>query len=224
MGLRRLLFTSVAAAMLLVMTLGSASAIVFATFSQTSTGYPFTYNAATGTFTESATVDFSFLALAPGSPYSTSGVTFTVTGMAMGPVNPGPPLQQPWQVTSFSFTKGGVNLLSGDMTGIASVQPAQNTGGYAGSMVGVFPDVINYSSDLIPAFVPPLSYAWSVESPTSNPWGFIDAGTGNFVSFTAAVNGSFSANASVVPEPGAVAMLLGVGISGSLFAFRRRRA
>ena len=46
----------------------------------------------------------------------------------------------------------------------------------------------------------------------------------NALPFTAAGTGTFSAVVpSGVPEPGAVAMLAGLGVTGSLFAFRRLR-
>jgi len=133
---------------------------------------------------------------------------------------------------------GGANLLTGTsgMSGFNGGTLSGATGGnsatFAGSDVSTgapaFFNTVTYSSDFINfSGVTGKAYAYSFSA--VNPMYFLDGTFPNFFirSFTASGTGTFSSNAggpAPVPEPGTLAMFVGMGISGGLLTLRRRRA
>ena len=149
-------------------------------------------------------------------PFSTASWTFKVMGnQTFG---------------AFTFLDGQ-NLLTGtsvpsvpgNTTGSLSGTPGGNSATFGGSdapPVGPLTNTVTFTSDFINyTGASSKAYGFSFSSVFMN----YSAGPGGTVApFTAAGTGTFSA-ISGVPEPGAVAMLAGLGVTGSLFAFRRLR-
>jgi len=252
MSFRNALTLGLAAGILATVSLLPASAGTFAQFSQQSGGNAFTLTGPVSPgqvlSTTATPVFFNFLA-APGNPTFTSPVplsmdisaVLTLSATSSTPVLPGPTPQESFNNVSFSFTTttnqtvggffipAGTNLLTGSSVAIGapisatlSGVNASNSATFSGGDVGVPPaltNVVTFSSAYINfAGATNKAYAYSFSSVFMN----FSAGPTGIIPFTAAGTGTFSAN-SGVPEPGAVAMLAGLGVTGSLFAFRRLR-
>jgi hypothetical protein len=171
----------------------------------------------------------------------------TLTATSNGPAVPGTFDSESFGNATFTFTTvanqtvngnfipAGSLLLKGVVTpsgifpvaGTLSGLDQGNSATFAGSDVNNLPinqNTVMFSSDYID-FTGSMSnaYAFSFSSV------FMDFRTDggfpftNIKPFTAAGTGTFSSTAGQVPEPGAVAMLAGLGVTGSLFAFRRLR-
>ncbi len=130
---------------------------------------------------------------------------------------------QPGVLSSFSIIGNdaldipyfGMNMLSGGSSAITMVGTAAS-GGMNSSQP---PDAIAFTSDFIGSFGSIRSFSFSLTdvSPV-----FALTGANNIRKFDSSISGVFAAEA--VPEPGTMAMLVGMGVAGSLVAIRRRRA
>jgi hypothetical protein len=118
----------------------------------------------------------------------------------------------------------GFNSLSGTLGGSSATFSGSDVNiNQAGNPTAPIAQRVNYSSayiDFTTAFNKAFAYSFSSVQPIYSvsgppPGGFINP-------FTASGSGTFSA-VQAVPEPSAVAMLAGLGVTGSLFAFRRLR-
>jgi hypothetical protein len=154
----------------------------------------------------------------PSQQFGTTGFTFTsAANQGVGGV----------------FIPAGTNLLTGTVTPsglplVAGTLSGPNGGSsatYSGSDVNPPPGFANdvtFSSaylDFTGSFNDAYAYSFSSVSPSYTlggafPFQFINP-------FTAAGTGTFSSD--VVPEPGLMALMAGMGVFGSLLAFRRVR-
>jgi len=156
-----------------------------------------------------APVTFSFIAVGqPGVAAGSNLLTGTTTFFS-----PPPP---PPAVNGFNALAGTLGASSATFSG------SDVNINMAGNPTAPIAQRVNYSSayiDFTSAFNKAFAYSFSSVQPIYSvsgppPGGFINP-------FTASGTGTFSAVA--VPEPGAVAMLAGLGVTGSLFACRRLR-
>jgi hypothetical protein len=250
MSFRNALTLSLAAGILATVSIIPACAGTFAQFNQQTGNNAFALTGAVSPgqvlSTTSTPVFFNFLSAA-GNPLFTAPVplgmdisaVLTLTATSSTPVIPGPTPQESFNNVSFSFTTtanqtvngffipAGTNLLTGSSFAapvpisatLAGVSGA-NSATFSGGDTGVPPALTNtvtFSSAYINfTGATNKAYAYSFSSVFMN---FSASPTG-LNPFTAAGTGTFSAN-NGVPEPGAVAMLAGLGVTGSLFAFRR---
>ncbi len=222
--------------------------VPLASFSQTTpNATPFSYNSNGNTFAPNATFNsstmVSFTYLGDGRAGQTfSNVAMSITNSAVtGAPSPGIASVQPVDFTiTFTTTQVqngvgvGQTLLKMDATGIFQ-------GGFLGGVLGTtsigiqgadqggFTPSITYSSTVIgglntnPPGYPPASardYSLSLTSLT-NPLA-PDTDGMDFQNFNASISGVFGFSPNV-PEPGTVAMLIGLGCSSSLLAVRRLR-
>jgi len=100
-----------------------------------------------------------------------------------------------------------------------------NKGGSNGSLEAtddVPIDNVTFASDFVDLGGPKyVAQAYSITTTSQDPKFALDS-NGWLKTSTGAYNGNFSI--AEVPEPGTLAMLIGFGVSGSLFVIRRRRA
>jgi len=151
---------------------------------------------------------------------------------------PGGNPTQPFRSGSFEIrsqtnqTINGVNFTAGQLllSGVNSlVNPPvaavlTGSGGSATFRAPLqgFPNAIVYSSPFID-FTNATGNAYAFSLTLTNPPGITTSGSGLTLAinpFSAAATGTFTSNA--VPEPGSFALLAGLGVCGSLFAFRNR--
>jgi hypothetical protein len=238
--------TSLAAA---VLSSAWAATSPLASFSQTTSGAtPFFYNSngnvgsPNATFDSSTSVNFTYLGT-PRAGQTFNNVTMSITNSAVNsaPLVAGITAQQPVVFTiTFTTTQVqngvgiGQTLLSMDATGALQ-------GGFLGGVIGTTSigvqgsdqgpptPTVTYSSTVVsglnnnPPGYPPDSardYSLSLTSLT-NPLN-LDTDTEDFQDFHASISGVFGFTPNV-PEPGTVAMLIGLGCSSSLLAVRRLR-
>ena len=201
---------------------GRASAITLPLFSfaqKDSSVKAFRYDNATGDFFVKAAVNLmTFNGLGGGLP--SGEYTLTLHGTTTLAPNI-------WAVDTFVFKDGATTVLDIDTTGdLLFFQLSGSTGGFgasdAGGAIG-----ITYSSDATsqnlngnpPGYPGNVARDWSI-SLSGVTTGFALGTNGRYETFDAVIsgNGNYS-----VPEPGSMAMLVGVGVMGSVVAFRRRR-
>lgn len=219
MKIRSILATGAAAASLLLATLSGASAVTIASFTDT-TADTFAYTNATGTFLHPAgTADFNFKA-ASGCPTATIKTLFSVDGAASGAIIG---THQSIDVTSphsFKFVHAvtGMTVFEGEFTGDMNLDTPRLGHITADEGAG---DTVSFTigpgASCSTLLFPDKALNWTVTSATA----FGAPSGGNFHSFKATISGEFIA--TVVPEPGPVALLIGLGVSGSLFCFKLRR-
>jgi hypothetical protein len=239
--------TSLAAA---VLSPAWAATAPLASFSQTTSGAtPFFYNSNGNIFIPNATFDsttsvtFTYLGTArAGQTFNNVTMDITKSGVSGAPAG-APNSIQPVNFTiTFTTTavQNGVGigqtLLSMDATGALQ-------GGFLGGVIGTTSigvqgsdqgpptPTVTYSSTVVsglnnnPPGYPPDSardYSLSLTSLT-NPLN-LDTDTEDFQNFNASISGVFGFTpAAAIPEPGTVAMLIGLGCSSSLLAVRRLR-
>lgn len=191
---------------------------------------------------------FTFGALAPNSLINQqvlANLTFTAaTSGTAAPTQGGQGSSQPFNTVTFQFTSAsnqtingqavaaGANLLtgtSGFSTGPGGTLAGTNNGTsatFSGSDVTagspLFFNTVTFTSQFI-TFTPgqnAFAYSFSGVNPSFTTGGTFPAQFIN--SFTASSTGTFSTSA--VPEPGSVALLVGMGVTGASFLARRRRA
>jgi hypothetical protein len=232
----KLLITLSATAVLALGTLPRASAVTvtLATFAQTAAGNEFSYstgaaNTADATFTASGPV--AFFGLACGLP-TDAAAKVTLSGVRTGDAIDlgGGFLSQPISITDLKFTNAAgtftyleVSLSTGFYQGASGGQVSSMGGSTAAG------DIVNFSSD-VPGFAACLvgdkAYSLSFVNVLPKPPGFIlnpaDLVNVDYGTHTAAWSGLFNAEV-VIPEPGALAMFVGLGVTGSLFGFKLRR-
>jgi hypothetical protein len=186
-----------------------------------------------GTLTISLTRDISNAA---GTNISDATLSMTTTMVANSAVSGGGFTAAQFNPGSFTITKSGQTLLSGDfgILGLASFAPGTfslqavvsnyaSTGVGAGNFVNVFKAVHN-CIDLLPGN---LSFSASAINPALSVYA---TGMGNGLeSFTSQLSGNFDADCvpnTAVPEPSEwAAMGLGVlGVGGLMVRARRRTA
>lgn len=237
MKVSRLILTLTAAVALAGFSSPKALALSpLAGFVQQGSTLEFTYdsgalNTADATFDSSATVDFSDLS---GLFGGNQPLTMTLSGTRLAgaggdAADLGPLSVQNVVITSISFKDGATNVLTMTAdTGLLLITgPTGNgpTGGISGDNTSG--GTVTYSSDLVSSAIlngGTNSYSWSLDSitpPVTEDGGVINI---DFTSFSSTISGLFSYTPTNVPEPGAVAMLIGMGVSGSLFVIRRRRS
>lgn len=203
--------------------------------------------------TFSATTSALLVPQSPALGFGPVVTTLTITGIAhdptIWPVNgytgvPGELLDENVAITSLSFKVGATNYLSMTALGAAPGLPGGsltgNLGADSASIVGsdslATPNRIVYSSDFATmdlnanppdyATNPARGYSIALVAiqslPTNTGLDVEDAAALDYKHFVATLAGDFSFTPTV-PEPGALAMFMGLGISGSLFVLRRRR-
>jgi hypothetical protein len=242
-------FATVSALAAAVLSPAWAATAPLASFSQTTVGAtPFAYNdnGAVGvpnaTFGDTTNVNFTFLGTGRAGQ-TFNNVTETITNGVVTGAPSGPFPQQPVTFTiTFTTTQAqhgvgiGQTLLQMDATGLFQ---GGFLGGAGGSTsIGIQGSdqgapggpLINYSSTVVsglnnnPPGYPPASardYSLSLTSLT-NPLTVDPVDLADFESFNASISGVFGFTPNV-PEPGTVAMLIGLGCSSSLLAVRRLR-
>jgi hypothetical protein len=147
--------------------------------------------------------------------------------------------QQNFDTMSLSITAGGKNLLTvtdtvlvgGFNAGILSGNQGGNSAGVSGADVPgstATESKVTFTSDyLLFNGVTNKTYSLAFSNLFSGKNGLTFESNGPFTGwldqFTANLAGTFSGQPTSVPEPGAVSMLMGCGISGSLLLRRRRR-
>lgn len=196
-----------------------AAAVQFATFQQT-TGTPFHFDTALGTFAGVGQAKFNFT-LASGLSTVDRDATITLNAQAVGNVmSVGGILVQPIDganVLSIIENSTNKNLLTmvfnGSITGFAGSSNATLSGDTA---IG---NIIAYSSDYLEILNGnPASYL--IGLPTVTPT--LSAGSNYLSSFNSNASGSFSANINAVPAPTSMAMF-GTGIVATLALAKRRK-
>ncbi len=180
------------------------------------------------TFSVSTVVNFNYVA--QGDVTIPDTLTHSADLVIIGSLDPGTAVSvlgtkiQSGSVAAFTITGNdagdipyfGMNLLSGSSSAIVMAGSAAS-GGITTTQP---PDSVAFASDFISAggFGFERSWSWSLTD-VSPVFGI--SGAGNIKPFTASISGVFAA--SPVPEPGTVAMLVGMGVAGSLVALRRKR-
>jgi hypothetical protein len=203
-------------------------------FSQANPGAKdFSYNDAAGTFMATGSVSFNGL----GGGLPTGTYMLDLTGHAVGPAigGGGPGTFQPVAIDSFTFTQSTTgDVLTINTTGTppvllaltattASISATDN--GNAGNQLISFLSTLNGGQNLNgnpPGYPGANARDWVIGLSGVDTGFSVDAGTGNFNSFSAVIsgNGDFT---PTVPEPGTVSMVIGIGLSGGLLARRRMR-
>jgi hypothetical protein len=174
------------------------------------------------TFSASTTVDFADLSGLFGGDMA--GITMTLTGSRLGDaVDLGGILAQPISITSIEFMDGGTLVLKMVATGVYSGLDGSTSTSIAGTTV--IGDTVVYSSDIVSSAVlngGDNDYSWGLTS--LSPVFALDASTVavDLADHEASIAGVFGFT-PVVPEPGTLAMVVGMGVSGSLFSLRLRR-
>lgn len=204
-----------------------ADAATFASFSFVGPT-KFSLNGA-GVFSVSTVVNFNYVANVDVAVPDT--LVHSADLVILGSLTPGTGVSvlgtklQPGSVASFSITGNdagdlpyfGFNLLSGSSSGIIMAGSAAS----GGINTTQPPDSVAFTSDFIlpSGFGNERSWSWSLTdvSPV-----FALTGALNIRAFDSSISGVFAA--SPVPEPGTMAMLVGMGVAGSLVALRRKRA
>ena len=246
MKLRNVIASIAVAGTLATMSLIPANAITFqfASFAFDGPAQPSYSNTTGGITAVSVPIIFSYtqsgLSFVPVPGLGGINATLTLTSTPGGNVAPGGfgSLGQVQNISSFSITSNNSflvnglaknNLLSGSATNLVlSGSAGGSTAGLNGSQTSVSnPAVISYLSDFLLFPVPPVDadITFAFNGLQSSPGGLTQGGN-NFNSFVASIQGGFGYNPSprnVVPEPGAVAMFAGMGVSASLFALKLRK-
>ena len=207
-----------------------AAPVEFATFNLVTANQPFSFtnNVLIGAFAATnVAVLFDFTAQS-GLSTTDHAATLNITGSTFIPASGGSTLDQPVgdiQVSTLSILENstGKNLLtvrfSGDITGAHGGTTASLAGADTAGKTVVF------SSDF-GTFTPPGN-SYNLGLTTVNPQ--LSIGPGGYLnSFVSNINGSFSANftpaAPAVPEPGSIALLTGLSLTGATFLRRRKVA
>jgi len=252
MNTRSMILKFAAVSALAAAVLSPASATLpLASFSQTSpNATPFFYNSngnifiPNATFDSSTAVNFTFLGTGrAGQTFNNATMNITKSGVTGAPAGSPNAIQPVVFTISFTTTAAqngvgiGQTLLSMDATGSFVNGPGGFLGGIIGSTsVGVQGSdqgpptpMVTYSSTVVtglnnnPPGYPGTSardYSLSLTSLT-NPLN-LDTDAQDFQNFNASISGVFGFTTNV-PEPGTVAMLIGLGCSSSLLAVRRLR-
>lgn len=185
----------------------------------------FSYTNSTGSFSAVGTI--SFTGDDGGLPSGMYQLAFI--GHATGAVIAG--ITQPVVITQFTATKTTTgDVLTVATAGTLFLTKTSSSTAAIGASDDIFGNPITYTSSLNggqplntnpPGY--PLVTARDYQIGLSGvATGFSVGGNGNYNSFVAQITGSGNFTSSV-PEPGALATLMGIGVSGSLFTFRLRR-
>jgi hypothetical protein len=193
------------------------------------------------------TFNFAAAATTFGLPVADVGlyqnVNLVFSAQTNGPGTGFGTVLQPMTNITFSFVTTiaehgvgvGTVLLSGTGTAILGSQGIQLTGASGGNTASllaqdnaVLLSNVSFNSG-IPTLNAGLSSAFEEQIALSftsvNPGLIIPGFIGTPSPFTASGNGTFAATANAVPEPGAMAGLLAIAVSGTVFAgVRRKRA
>lgn len=248
MRLRTLLAMGAVAGVMSGMSMKSAEAATFASFSFAG---PSQFQLLPGgLFTVTTNVSFRFVGSGISGPVALPAVVdtdynavFQMTGTLVGGAGEisllSGTINQLVNPTTFSFTGSsapvlGMNLLSGSMTkGLMSGSNGGTTGGLNYSTNGVLGAPISFASDFI-TFQPGTRGAtFGLSNLNQNSGGMsflLNLGTltpndGDINPFDSSIAGSFDAEPlpTNVPEPGTMAMLAGFGVVSSLAVIRRRK-
>ena len=225
---------------------GHASALTFASFGFTG-GTRFHLSGNTFTATETGSFTLTSGVVSPPGGYGPFAATMTLTGQLEPGTGSGLTFNATPNTTSvsqtikslnFTITSAGKNLLTGSLL---TADGGQLSGASTGSLgaSGTNADIA-YTSDIL-NFAPgtrDMSFTLnnlspnplSVKGPTST-FPTFKLTQGDVNDFFADLSANFSAdpvptgvtNNGTVPEPGALALLCGVGVSGAAFTLRRRR-
>jgi hypothetical protein len=214
---------------------------------------PFSYssNGNTGstnaTFVTSTTVNFTFLDTVGIVPASTTftGVTFSISGVATSSPSPFAPTSSQLVDLVLSFVtpvaQNGVGAGTLLLSMTATAGPVSG-GFYGNAPPGSTSISIIGADNSTGAFITYGTAVPGAGNLNGNPFGYpfvnardysisltsltaglaIDGDLADYVSHSASISGVFGYQ-QAVPEPGAVAMLIGVGVGGSLFGLRLRR-
>lgn len=224
MRLSNLVVGGLVTAGLLLTSLKPAPAVIIGSFNNgTGAPAPFIYKsngAGAATFSRNDDARWSFNSATGLDGLGVINATFTVAGMALGPVIGG--IQEVAGTFSIIRDSDGKNILSGSFTGVIVGIPGTDVGNLLATDAAFPLQFADLTSDFL-IVNDPEALNWTLTLPTGVT--FAVGADGDFVDFTAATSGDFTGTAvPLVPEPGAMALLVGVGVSGSLLGlFRRRR-
>ncbi len=238
MKLRNALSISVAAGILASLSLVPASAATtFASFLFDTGGASVVGNGAgmiTGT---GINVVFSYVpggvANAPSVGFGSIVARLNFTAVAVANATGGTRIDQDYNLTSFSINSvvalndGNGNFVTNLLSGSAiplTFDARNSVGSLTSSSPSLPPTVIQYNSAFITFGLPQTGadLGWTLTNITPNA----SLNGNNVGAFTSSVAGTFGYDpkpAANVPEPGAVAMFAGMGISASLFALKLRK-
>lgn len=245
MAFRRLLLAGAATAALALFSLTPSRAITVATFGQQSKNNTFTYNQgtlgpipdATMSVAAGTKVTFTFSSAFGGVLAGKSFTAdLTLTGFSASPISSTTGVASQFvTLPTIAFTyadpagdvAAGTNVLTvnalpgfpgtgGILSGLIGSRAAATIGSQPG-------DNIVYTSAVDPNIATTLNRSYSLSfsdilPPLAAEGGFNQ----DFKTFAGNISGNFGGEATV-PEPGVLAMFVGMGVTGSLFGFRLRR-
>jgi hypothetical protein len=191
------------------------------------------------------TFNFANSATSLGLPLANVGlfqnVNLTFSSQTNGPGTDFGTVLQPMTNVTFTFTTtqaqngvgAGTVLLSGTGNAILGSQGIQLSGASGGntasllaqdnavllSNVSFTSGIASLNTGLAGATQEQIALSFT----SVNPGLIIPTIIGTPSSFTASGNGTFAATPNAVPEPGSMATLLGIGVSGTALLFKRRK-
>ena len=238
MKLRNALSLSIAAGILASLSLVPASAATtFASFLFDTGGANVVGNGAgmiTGT---GINVVFSYVpggvAGSPSVGFGNIAARLNFSAVAVSNATGGTRIDQDYNVTSFSINSvvamndGNGNFVTNLLSGSAipvTFDARNSVGSLTASSPSVPPSTILFNSAFVTFGLPQTGadLGWTLTNITPNA----ALSGNNIAAFTSSIAGTFGYDpkpVSNVPEPGAVAMFAGMGLSASLFALRLRR-
>lgn len=190
------------------------------------------------------TFSFANAATTFGLPLANVGlfqnVNLTFSSQTNGPGTDFGTVLQPMTNVTFTFTNTvaqngvgvGTVLFSGTgnaIVGSQGIQLSGASGGNTASLLGqdnlVLLSNVTFSSGIAPlnaGLATATARQFALSFTSVNPGLIIPTVIGTPSSFTAQGNGTFAATPNAVPEPGAMATLLGIAVSGTALLARRR--